>query len=300
MGSGAVSCFLEGGLRLAEGKPQRHEASKWLLRTTKFGQMFCAAYTSAPLGGTFRLWDRHINLPSADNRRTPRALGSPLQSAVLDKGFILGIVQQGYGWHAQSVGKQRYRRFACEVLTPLDVRYLIDGHLTCIRELSLRQSCSVAQQSNANPEVGLQRFDTFHISECGQTRFLMTPSITTGYGVTTLGFVYALESFAGPKSKKSRTGTPNAIEKTSIDSKDGAPTPRSIMLRKSTDIPRSSAKFSCVMPRSVRIERSFLPNNFRKVDTFRVWRNSPCGNTEYYYGLQVAASRYRENSGGVR
>jgi len=113
----------------------------------------------------------------------------------------------------------------------------------------------------------------------------MTPSNTTGYSVGRLGGNYALEGFSGAKSKKSRIGTPNVIENASIDSKEGALKPRSTMLRKSTEIPRSSAKASCVMPRSLRMERNFLPNNFRNVTTFQVWRSERDKNTEYHYGF---------------
>ena len=113
----------------------------------------------------------------------------------------------------------------------------------------------------------------------------MTPSNTTGYSVVRLGGDYALDGLSGAKSKKSLTGTPNVMENVSIDSKEGALTPRSTMLRKSTEISRSSAKVSCVMPRPLRMERNFLPNNFRNVATFQVWRSEQDKNTEYHYGF---------------
>jgi hypothetical protein len=39
------------------------------------------------------------------------------------------------------------------------------------------------------------------------------------------------------------------------------------------------------MPRSLRMERNFLPNNFRNVTTFQVWRSERDKNTEYHYGF---------------
>jgi hypothetical protein len=39
------------------------------------------------------------------------------------------------------------------------------------------------------------------------------------------------------------------------------------------------------MPRPLRMERNFLPNNFRNVATFQVWRSEQDKNTEYNYGL---------------
>jgi hypothetical protein len=35
----------------------------------------------------------------------------------------------------------------------------------------------------------------------------------------------------------------------------------------------------------LRIERNFLPNSFRNVATFQVWRNQQNNNTEYHYGF---------------
>jgi hypothetical protein len=39
------------------------------------------------------------------------------------------------------------------------------------------------------------------------------------------------------------------------------------------------------MPRSLRMERNFLPNSFRNVTTFQVWRSEQDKNTEYHYGF---------------
>lgn len=112
----------------------------------------------------------------------------------------------------------------------------------------------------------------------------MTPKLATGYSVCTLAGSQALEPFSGAKSKKSRTGIPSVIENVSIDSNEGAFKPRSTRLRKSTEISRSSANSSWVMFRSLRNDRSLLPNNFRSVATLRVLRSSDSYDTEHYYG----------------
>jgi hypothetical protein len=40
------------------------------------------------------------------------------------------------------------------------------------------------------------------------------------------------------------------------------------------------------MPRFLRIDRSLLPNCFRKVDTHEVWNIAESSNTEYHYGFR--------------
>jgi hypothetical protein len=69
-----------------------------------------------------------------------------------------------------------------------------------------------------------------------------------------------------------------------MDSKEGALSPRSIRLKKSIEMSRSSENCSCVISRSLRIDRSFFPNCFRRVDTPEVCPSNPCNNTERYYG----------------
>ena len=63
------------------------------------------------------------------------------------------------------------------------------------------------------------------------------------------------------------------IENVSMDSKDGAFKPRSIRLKKSIEISKSSANCSWVIPSRLRIDRSFFPNCLRKVATHEVWPN---------------------------
>lgn len=72
-----------------------------------------------------------------------------------------------------------------------------------------------------------------------------------------------------------------------MDSKEGAFRPRSMRLRKSIEMSRFSANCCWVMPRRLRIERSFLPNCFRKVATSEVWLSKLHKNTEHYYGFSV-------------
>jgi hypothetical protein len=115
----------------------------------------------------------------------------------------------------------------------------------------------------------------------------MTPSNITGYSHCRVGLGLCLGKPPDEKSKKSRAGIPNVIEKASIDSKEGAFRPLSTRLKKSTDISRSSANCSCVIPRSLRIDRSFFPNCFRKVPTVRVWLTGVRYNTEQYYGYWI-------------
>jgi hypothetical protein len=62
---------------------------------------------------------------------------------------------------------------------------------------------------------------------------------------------------------------------------------RSIRLRKSIEMSRFSANCCWVIPRRLRIERSFLPNCFRKVATSAVWLSRLQKNTEHYYGFRV-------------
>jgi hypothetical protein len=135
-------------------------------------------------------------------------------------------------------------------------------------------------------QIRLDWLYPLHIPQWGLVRAnsLMTRSNTTGYSADTFGCNYVLWGFSGAKSKKSRTGIPKVIENASIDSKEGAPRPRSTMLRKSTEMSRSSANSSCVMPRVLRMDRSFFPNSFRNVATYRVWALGRFHNTEYYYG----------------
>jgi hypothetical protein len=75
------------------------------------------------------------------------------------------------------------------------------------------------------------------------------------------------------------------MEKASIDSKEGAFSPRSIRLKKSIEISRTSANCSWVIPLRLRIERSFLPNCFRKVATLEVCFRRFGKYTEYDYGF---------------
>jgi hypothetical protein len=75
------------------------------------------------------------------------------------------------------------------------------------------------------------------------------------------------------------------MEKASIDSKEGALSPRSIRLKKSTEISKTSENCSCVILLRLRIERSFLPNCFRRVATLEVCFLLFGKYTEYDYGF---------------
>jgi hypothetical protein len=68
------------------------------------------------------------------------------------------------------------------------------------------------------------------------------------------------------KTKSSLTGIPSWAEKTSRFSKDGALIPRSITLRKSTEISSSSANFSWLILLASRIALRRLPNFSRRAD----------------------------------
>ncbi len=68
------------------------------------------------------------------------------------------------------------------------------------------------------------------------------------------------------KTKSSLTGIPSWAEKTSRFSKDGALIPRSIRLRKSTEISSSSANFSWLIFLASRIALRRLPNFSRRAD----------------------------------
>jgi hypothetical protein len=72
----------------------------------------------------------------------------------------------------------------------------------------------------------------------------LTRSQVTGYDLGKLWDDRDGVRVSGAKSKKSRTGIPRVMEKPSIESNDGAFTPRSILLRKSIEMSRSSANSS--------------------------------------------------------
>ena len=67
------------------------------------------------------------------------------------------------------------------------------------------------------------------------------------------------------KTNNSDTGTPSWFENTSRFSNDGALMPRSIRLRKSTEMPRSSANCSWLMLREDRIPLRRWPKFSRKL-----------------------------------
>ena len=90
-------------------------------------------------------------------------------------------------------------------------------------------------------------------------------------------FVYNLPKWLMPigtflgslpsKLNNSATDTSSASASSSKFSKDGELLPRSIRLRKSTEIPARSASCSWVRLRSLRIERTFWPNFSRSWET---------------------------------
>ncbi len=59
-------------------------------------------------------------------------------------------------------------------------------------------------------------------------------------------------------------------------SNEGAFLPRSIKLRKSTDMPTSSANSSCVIRRVARISRNRSPNLFRNVAIRKMFPGEVC------------------------
>src|SRR5271169_644117 len=69
------------------------------------------------------------------------------------------------------------------------------------------------------------------------------------------------------KVKRSDTDRPSCLAKDSRFSKDGAFMPRSIRLKKSTDMSSSSANCSWLIPREERSVFSRWPNFSRKLDT---------------------------------
>ncbi len=221
------------------------------------------------LRGTLRFRNVHVSHAVAHPKRTWLPARAPAHAVALYEGIVLRIIEKLLVIISKSESRCEQRKgcFAREVLAAFNVGNLIYGQFAQVRKLLLTHVRIESQFLDSDPEIWLNWLYPFHTSECVQPWLLMTPSITTGYSVDILGGNYALEGFWEEKSKKYRIGTPNARENASIDSKEGAPTPRSTILRKSTEIPRSSANSSCVMPRSVRIERSFLPNNFRNVAT---------------------------------
>jgi hypothetical protein len=75
------------------------------------------------------------------------------------------------------------------------------------------------------------------------------------------------ESKVPSKSKRTESGILSCAEKTSRFSNEGALIPRSIRLRKSTDIPRSSANCSWLNFLANRIALRRWPNRSRKLGT---------------------------------
>ena len=71
---------------------------------------------------------------------------------------------------------------------------------------------------------------------------------------------------AAPNSNRADTGIFNCAEKASRFSNEGALIPRSIRLRKSTEMPRSSANCSWLILLAKRIDLSRWPNRSRKFD----------------------------------
>src|SRR5439155_13891045 len=97
---------------------------------------------------------------------------------------------------------------------------------------------------------------------------------------------YALQS----NIKSSATGRRSRFAIFSKVSNEGAFTPRSTRLRKSTEMPTASANFSWVRRRSIRTRRSFCPNLLRRLATrqgclqWAVCLSMVTGTTEPDYG----------------
>src|SRR6266536_2618031 len=73
--------------------------------------------------------------------------------------------------------------------------------------------------------------------------------------------------YGGSKLKSAETDMPSCVENTSRFSKEGALIPRSIKLRKSTEIPRSSANCSWLIPLAERMDLTRFPNLSRRLAT---------------------------------
>jgi len=208
-----------------------------------------------------------MSLAVSQVQRARFPTSSPLHPSALYEGFVFGVVKKCLLRNFQYIREHGNRSFAGKARPALDICDLVYGQLAQFSQFLLTQVQVEPQTFDAYAEIRLYGLYPLHTSKSGEASQLMTPSITTGYSFDILGDDYALEDFSGAKSKKSRTGIPRVIENTSIDSKEGAFSPRSTRLRKSTEILRSSANSSCVMSRSLRNARSLFPNNFRRVAT---------------------------------
>jgi hypothetical protein len=102
------------------------------------------------------------------------------------------------------------------------------------------------------------------------------------------------------KVNKNATGTPSPVAIDSSFSKEGAFLPRSIRLKKSTDIPIISAKSSWLFPRSWRIWRTRSPNCFRRVSKIRLATHRKCGVISFRVPPNQITGRARSSWDGHR
>jgi hypothetical protein len=83
--------------------------------------------------------------------------------------------------------KHRDGHFARKALSAFDIRDLIYGKLTPVREFLLTHVRVKAEFFDSDPKTRLDGLYSLHIPKSRETRKSMTPTEITGYSVGTLG-----------------------------------------------------------------------------------------------------------------
>jgi hypothetical protein len=158
-------------------------------------------------------------------------------AATLEELLISTVIEKRRLRNLKGTGEKRQGLLSDPALSTLNIAYLILREANQICQAQLAQPLAQTKLPDTNAKFGL---NYFHTKKCGEFDNFKTPSDITGYDLYKLGIECAFEGGSGEKSKKSFTGIPRVIENDSMDSKEGALSPRSTRLKKSIEMSRSS------------------------------------------------------------
>ena len=162
-------------------------------------------------------------------------------AAALQELLIAAVIEKRRLRNLKGTGEKRQGLLSDPTLSTLNIADLILRKANQICQGQLAKPLAQTKLSDTNAKFGL---NYLHNKKCEKFDNLKTPSDITGYDVYKLGVECAFEGGSGEKSKKSFTGIPRIIENDSMDSKEGALSPRSTRLKKSIEMSRSSENCS--------------------------------------------------------
>jgi hypothetical protein len=169
------------------------------------------------------------------------ARSASLDAAALQELLIAIVIKKRRLRNPEGTGEKRQGLLSDPALSTLNIADLILREANQICQGQLAQPFAQTKLSDTNAKFWL---NYFHNKKCGEFDNFRTPSDITGYDLYKLGVECAFEGGSGEKSKKSFTGIPRVIENDSMDSKEGALSPRSTRLKKSIEMSRSSENCS--------------------------------------------------------